>query len=351
MINFKQNLISHAAGIIDAMHQLDGIPDTLTLFILDDDEKLIGTLTDGDIRRGFIKGLDLKGRVRDFMITKYRTTIKNELSIRDFKAARDFGIRLLPELDEQGLITRVHDLSRRKSNLPLECMIMAGGRGERLRPLTDATPKPMLPLGGKPILDHNIDRLVSFGVEKIYISLRYLGQQIIDYFGDGSAKGIEIEYIWEDQPLGTAGALSLLKSVGSEYMILMNSDLLTDVDFEELYLQVIDRQADVGVASVTHTVKVPYGIFEEENQQIYGLKEKPVFTNYANAGIYILKSELISRVPKDTFYDITDLMDVLISEKRLLIHNPIYGYWIDIGQHQDYENAQEIMKHLDKSSE
>ena len=179
-------------------------------FVLDDNEKLIGTLTDGDIRRGFINGLDLQAPVSNFMITKYRSTTRNQLSIRDFKAARDFGIRLLPELDGEGLITRVHDLRRKKSILPLECMIMAGGRGERLRPLTDDTPKPMLPLGGKPILEHNIDHLVSYGIEKIYISVRYLGQQIIDYFGNGSAKGIKIEYIWEDIPLGTAGALSLL---------------------------------------------------------------------------------------------------------------------------------------------
>jgi len=210
MINFKQNLISHTVSIIDAMRQINGIPGTLTLFVLDDNEKLIGTLTDGDIRRGFINGLDLQAPVSNFMITKYRSTTRNQLSIRDFKAARDFGIRLLPELDGEGLITRVHDLRRKKSILPLECMIMAGGRGERLRPLTDDTPKPMLPLGGKPILEHNIDHLVSYGIEKIYISVRYLGQQIIDYFGNGSAKGIKIEYIWEDIPLGTAGALSLL---------------------------------------------------------------------------------------------------------------------------------------------
>jgi dTDP-glucose pyrophosphorylase len=345
MINFKKNLIIQSATIIEAMRQLEGIPETLTLFVVDEDEKLIGTLTDGDIRRGFIRGLDLNGLVSDFKITKYRSTSKNDISLRDFKVARDLGIRLLPELDEHGYITKVYDLKRKQSNLPLECLIMAGGRGERLRPLTDDTPKPMLPLGGKPILEYNIDRLVRFGIEKIYISVNYLGQQIVDYFGDGSIKGIKIEYIWEDKPLGTAGALSLIKNIESEFIILMNSDLLTDVNFEDLYLQVIERQADIGVASVTHTVKVPFGIFEEEDQQISGLKEKPVITKFANAGIYILKSELFSMVPQDTYYDITDLMQKLINEGRSLIHNPIYGYWIDIGQHQDYANAQELIKH------
>jgi dTDP-glucose pyrophosphorylase len=348
MIDFRQNLISHSTTILDAMRQLDAVPGTLTLFVLDDEGRMVGTLTDGDIRRGLIAGLGLQGLVKDFMTTKYRSLANDAFSVHAFKAARDFGIRLLPELDEQGCITRVHDLKRKRSNLPLECVIMAGGRGERLRPLTDDMPKPMLPLGSKPILEHNIDNLVSYGVEKIYISVRYLGQQIVDHFGDGSSKGIEIEYIWEDEPLGTAGALSLIKSIGSEYLILMNSDLHTDMDFEELYLKVIDRKADVGVASVTHTVKVPYGIFEVQDKQIHGLKEKPVFTNYANAGIYILKRELIRRIPKNTYYDITDLLELLISEKRLLIHNPIYGYWIDIGQLQDYANAKELNKHTSR---
>jgi len=348
MIDFKQNLISHSATIMDAMRQLGAVPGTLTLFVLDDEGRMIGTLTDGDIRRGLIAGLELPGLVKDFMITKYRSLVKDNFSVHAFKAARDFGIRLLPELDEQGCITRVHDLKKKTSNLPLECVIMAGGRGERLRPLTDDTPKPMLHLGGKPILEHNIDNLVSYGVVKIYISVRYLGQQIVDYFGDGSSKGIEIQYIWEEEPLGTAGALSLIKSIGSEYLILMNSDLLTDMDFEDLYLKVLDRKADVGVASVTHTVKVPYGIFEEQDKQIHGLKEKPVFTNYANAGIYILKRELIRRIPENAYYDITDLLVLLISEKCLLIHNPIYGYWIDIGQLQDYANAKELIKHTSR---
>jgi len=223
---------------------------------------------------------------------------------------------------------------------------MAGGRGERLRPLTDDTPKPMLEIGGKPILEHNIDQLISYGIEKIYITILYLGQQIMDYFGDGSAKGISIEYIWEDKPLGTAGALTLIKNIETKYIVLMNSDLFTDVDIEDLFLSINQNEADMGIASVLHTVKIPYGIFDEEDQKIRSIREKPVFTHYANAGVYILRKELIQYIPQNSFYDITDLIEGLLKMGMVIIQNPIVGYWIDIGKHDDYQRAQEIAKHL-----
>ena len=179
---------------------------------------------------------------------------------------------------------------------------MAGG--ERLRPLTDLTPKPMLLLGGKPIIEYNIDRLISFGIEKIYISVKYLGQQIVDYFGDGSSKGITIEYIWEDQSLGTAGALSLVNKFNTDYILLMNSDLFTNADFEDLYLNVLENNALMGVATIPYTTKVPYGIFTVDQNQITALKEKPIFTNYANAGIYILNRRILDKIPLNTYFNI-----------------------------------------------
>jgi NDP-sugar pyrophosphorylase family protein len=204
----------------------------------------------------------------------------------------------------------------------------------------------MLLLGGKPIIEHNIDRLISFGIEKIYISVKYLGQQIVDYLGDGSSKGITIEYIWEDQPLGTAGALSLVNKFGTDHILLMNSDLFTDADFEDLYLNVLENEALLGVATIPFTTKIPYGIFTVSQNKITGIQEKPIFTNYANAGIYILNTEIIDKIPHNSFFNITNLIERLISEKQLVIHNSIVGYWIDIGQHLDYINAQEIVKHL-----
>ena len=345
MQDFSKNIIFQNASIIEAMKKLNEVPGSLTLFVIDEQGRLAGTLTDGDIRRGFINGLVLRDNVEKFMLRNFHKVTRG-FSVYDFKQARDKGIRLLPVLNENGSIEKVYDLKKRKSILPLECMIMAGGRGERLRPLTDSTPKPMLPLGEKPIIEHNIDRLLSYGIEKIYISVKYLGQQIVDYFGDGSSKGISIEYIWEKEPLGTAGAFSLIKSFSTNHILLMNSDLFTDADFEDLYLNVIDHDAVLGVATVPYTTNVPYGIFTTEDNQITGLREKPVYTHYANAGIYILNTNIISKIPAKTFYNITDLIEQLINENHKVIHNPIIGYWIDIGQHQDYNNALEIVKHL-----
>jgi len=345
MKDFSKNLIKNSAGIIEAMQKLNEVPGNLTLFVINENQQMLGTLTDGDIRRGFIRGLTLQDAVSSFKSEKFYA-VQNGFSINDFKHARELGVRLLPVLDENKQITKVYDLKKRKSILPLECMIMAGGRGLRLRPLTDVTPKPMLLLAGKPIIEHNIDRLISFGIEKIYISVNYLGQQIVDYFGDGSSKGIRIEYIWEDKPLGTAGALSLVNNFGTNYILLMNSDLFTDVDFEDLYLNVLEHDASLGVATIPYTTKVPYGILTINQNQVTGLKEKPTYTNYANAGIYILNKNVIYRIPHNSFYNITDLMEQLIIESHSVIHNPIVGFWIDIGQHQDYLNAQEIVKHL-----
>ena len=345
MKDFSKNLIQQTASVIDALKRLEYNSETLTLFVVDEMQRLVGTLTDGDIRRGFIKGLLLTDHIDKFMFRSFHK-VSNGFSVFDFMKVRDKEIRLLPVLNNVGQIEKVHDLKKRKSILPLECMLMAGGRGERLMPLTDKTPKPMLPLGNKPIIEHNINRLISFGIEKIYISVKYLGQQIVDYFGDGSAKGIQIEYIWEDQPLGTAGSLSMVNRFNTEHILLMNSDLFTDTDFEDLYINTIKQSAVAGVASVPYTTKVPFGIFTTNNEQITGLKEKPVYTDYANAGIYILSTSILDKIPHNTHYNITDLLEELVISGQRVIHNPIVGYWIDIGQHQDYKNAQEIVKHL-----
>lgn len=345
MKDFKKNIIYQDASVIEALKRLNFIRGSLTLFVLDNNEKLIGTLTDGDIRRGFINGLTLEDSVNKFMLHDFYK-IDNGFTVQDFKDIKLKKIKLLPVLDKEGKIEKVYDLNNQNSILPLECMIMAGGRGERLRPLTDSTPKPMLKLGDKPIIEHNIDRLISYGIEKIYISVKYLGQQIVDYFGDGSSKGIKIEYIWEEEPLGTAGALSLVDNFSTKHILLMNSDLFTDVNFEDMYLDLLSSNSSMVIASIPYSTKIPYGIFSTEDNKIKGIKEKPVYTNYANAGIYIFDKKLIKKIPKNTYYNITTLVQELVSENISIIHFPIIGYWIDIGQHQDYANAQEIIKHL-----
>ncbi|MEB2778416.1 nucleotidyltransferase family protein [Algoriphagus sp. D3-2-R+10] len=346
-----ENLLIHKdKTILEALQKLNDILyishiSRLILFVIDDDESILGSLTDGDIRRSLLKNADLKLRTgqicnRDFVFENHQT------GFLDLKKYRRRDIKILPILDESRKLVRIIDLEITKSQLPLECMIMAGGRGKRLSPLTDTVPKPMLPLGDKPIIESNIDRLISFGIKKIYISVKYLGEQIEQYFGDGNSKGIKIEYIWEDKPLGTAGALALVDHYDTEHILLMNSDLFTDVDFEDLYLDLINQGADMVVASTEYKVDVPYAVFETSNSHVVDFKEKPSYVYHSNAGIYILKNELVSQIPKNEFYDITDLMTKLVKEGGKLVHNPIHGYWIDIGSPSDYIRAQEFVKHL-----
>jgi len=345
MKEFINHIIQCQASVIEAMKRLNQIAGSLTLFVVDETQRLVGTLTDGDIRRGLISGLKLSDPVEKYMQKSFQK-VSNGFNVYDFKKAREKGIRLLPVLDKDGRIERVYDLKRHKSILPIEVMIMAGGRGKRLSPLTDSIPKPLLPLGSKPIIERNIDHMINYGIKKIYISIKHLGQQIVDYCGDGSAKGVQIEYVWEDQPLGTAGALSLVKNCNTEYILLMNSDLFTNADLEDLYLNTINHNASLGVATVPYSTSIPFGILTTDKSRITGLKEKPVYTHYVNAGIYLLKSLLLNKIPTNTFYNITDLIHELIAESQTVVHNPVVGYWIDIGQHQDYKNAQEIVKHI-----
>jgi len=346
MKHFDKHLIHQDASVIEAMKKLGDVPKNLTLFVHDSAGRVVGAVTDGDIRRGFIKGRGLDEPVSEFMMRVFHSINDHAVGVREISLIRNKGIQLLPVLDQDQRIVKVYDLNQYRSVLPVDCVIMAGGRGERLRPLTDKMPKPLLPIGNKPIIEHNIDRLISFGIDRIYISLRYLGQHIVDYLGDGSAKGIQIEYIWEEKPLGTAGALSLIPEFHSDYVLLMNSDLFTDVDFEDLYLQVTDQAASMGIASFPYTVNIPYAIFSEDSRSVKGFEEKPTQTNYANAGIYLFAKEWIGKIPRNSFYDITDLLQTMIDAEAKIIHNPIVGYWIDIGKHEDYENAQEIVKHL-----
>ncbi|MFV0237893.1 MAG: nucleotidyltransferase family protein [Flavobacteriales bacterium] len=345
-MNIENIIIHKDKKILDALNKLNRVYDVsrLILFVIDDDGKALGSLTDGDIRRALVRNKDVDEKLENVCNRNF-VYVEQSSEFLNLKTYRDQNLKILPIL-EGGKIIRIIDLEKIRSLLPIECMIMAGGRGKRLSPLTDRVPKPMLPLGNKPIIEHNIDRLIAFGVQKIYISVKYLGEQIQEYFGDGSSKGITIEYIEEDKPLGTAGALSLVESFKSEHVLLMNSDLFTNIDFEDLYLSLIKEKADMIVASTEYKIDVPYAIFDTEKNQVIDFREKPTFIYQSNAGIYILNKKLIKEIPKNEFYDITSLMEKIVKRGDKLIYNPILGYWIDIGKPIDYKQAQELIKHF-----
>lgn len=345
MKNFESYTINKLATCLEALTKLDTEKSNQTLFVLDENKKLIGTVTDGDIRRGLIRGLNIETEIQQFSYAAF-SFIDGKINVSKIREFKNAGIKVLPKLNALGQIEKVYNLSRLNSILPLHAVIMAGGRGERLRPLTDNTPKPMLPLGNKPIIEYNVDRLISFGIETITISVRYLSDQIMDYFGDGSSKGVSINYIEEDIPLGTIGCLSLIESIGQEAVLVMNSDVFTSINFEDFYLTFINENADMAVASIPYSVDIPYAIIELKDNLILNFKEKPKSTYYANAGIYLIRNEHIDLIPKNILYNATDFMEQIISKKGKLIHSPITGYWIDIGKHDDYIKAKELIKHL-----
>lgn len=347
MKSFSKHLVPNGITILEALHKLNKLSGKPTLFVLDEKKSLVGTLTDGDIRRGFVNGLQLNNKIDDFMLKDYHFLL-NGPDPEKISSIKRKGISLLPLLNDKREIVKIYDINKLKTILPVDAVIMAGGRGERLKPLTDTTPKPMLKIGRKPIIEHTIDWLIEFGIENIYISVGYLSTKIMDYFGDGSNKGISIKYIEEDKPLGTIGALSLVEEFNKETILVMNSDLFTNIDYENLYLNYSKENADMAVASVSHTVNIPYAVFERDGSLINALKEKPKNTYYANAGIYLLKRKVIKHIQKNQFFNATDLMEVVIKKKMKLIHNSIIGYWIDIGRFEDYEKAKEIARHIKK---
>jgi NDP-sugar pyrophosphorylase family protein len=274
-----------------------------------------------------------------------KTIILTENDLSEYKKKL---IRFIPVVDENKIIKSIIDLENYVGAIPVTAVIMAGGRGERLRPLTDTCPKPLLKIGDKPIIEYNVDRLKKFGVSKMVISINYLGQMLQDYLGDGSNKELNISYISEDKPLGTAGAIGLIDEFHTEYILVMNSDLLTNINFADFFNEFIHSNADMAVAATSYHVDIPYAVLEvDSNKQVTSLKEKPRYTYYSNAGIYLFKKELCDKIPKNEFYNITELMEDVVNSSKKLITFPILGYWLDIGKMPDYIKAQEDIKHLD----
>jgi len=347
MTPYNQHLIHKNATTREALKQLDQLAAHAILFLVDENGKLHGSLTDGDVRRGLINGLNPDDSVLRFAFGSPRYIEKGKYSLQDIIALRKQDIKVLPVLNGNQEVVNVINLKKLKSYLPLDAVIMAGGRGSRLRPLTDHTPKPLLKVGGKPIIEHNIDRLCSFGIDDFWISVRYLGEQLENYFGKGNLKSIHIEYVWEKEALGTIGAVSQIDNWQHDYVLVTNSDILTTLDYEDFFLDFLEKDADMAVATIPYSVDVPYAVLETSNHHVLSFREKPTYTYYSNGGIYLMKRSVIDRIPKQQFYDSTDLMQSLIDEDMKLVSYPMRQYWLDIGKPEDFEKAQADIKHLD----
>lgn len=339
--NDRKHILYSYETVRDALAKLNLLKTNTILIVVDEQEHLVGSLTDGDLRRGFINGLTFDSSLLEYIQPDPLFVYEHEVHSTDFNKLRLKNFMVVPVVGRDMKVLKVLNLLQLQSIVPADVFIMAGGRGQRLMPLTENTPKPMLQIGDKPIIEHNIDRLIKFGISNIYISVNYLADCIKDYFKDGSEKGVNIRYVHEDKPLGTLGSVKLVEELQHDYVMVMNSDLLTDIDFNGFFNAFIRSGADMAVATTMYEVDVPYGVMEVDNGNfVSALKEKPRYTYYSNAGIYIIKKELLSLVPYNMFYNVTDLMESLIADGRKLVSFPILGYWLDIGRHDDFAKAQ-----------
>ncbi len=317
------------------------------LFVIDNEQKVVGAISDGDIRRGLMKDLNIEDSVEKFMNPNFRFFNENNFSKENILQQKNNNIRFVPLLDAQNRLLKILDLLNNRANIPATAIIMAGGKGERLLPLTATTPKPLIKIGEKPIIQYNIEQLVRYGIKEIYISVNYLASQIVDYLGDGSKFNVKIKYIYENEPLGTIGALSKIEGVDTDYILLMNSDLLTNIEFDILHETIVKTNAEMVIAAIPYNVQIPYAVIEvSEENIVQKFKEKPQYTYFSNAGIYFFKKKCIEYIPKNQKFDATDLMTVLMNNKLKIVTEPITNYWLDIGRIEDFAKAQEDIKHL-----
>lgn len=315
--------------------------------MVDEVGHLIGTLTDGDIRRSLLRGLDLSESAapaaqRRFYAAPVATSAAEALSLM-----RRHSIDQLPVVDGAGrligLYLRDELLGLAPAKHPNPVVLMAVGRGTRLRPLTDHCPKPMLRVAGKPILESVLEQCISSGLGTFYLAVNHLKEQIRDYFGDGSRWGVEIQYIEESIPLGTAGALRLLPEQGRQQgpLIVMNGDVLTRLNLAQLLEFHSSNGAAATLCVRTHEVLIPFGVVEADDLELVGFREKPVLRHQVNAGIYALEPGLLALLPQDQPMDMPSLLMAAHAEGQRVAVCPIHEYWCDIGRPETLQQAHE----------
>ncbi|MGE5390771.1 MAG: nucleotidyltransferase family protein [Deltaproteobacteria bacterium] len=340
MKDWKQILVSPTDSIIRTIEVIDQSSMQLAL-VVDENNHLLGTVTDGDIRRSILKRIDLDTSIdhimnKNFSFSKIEDGREKALAIMSNKQ-----LHHLPVLDEQGNLAGVRTIDSLLVMQPRDNIIvlMAGGLGSRLQQLTENCPKPLLEVGGKPILVSILESFIEQGFKKFYISINYRGEMIEKYFKDGSRWGVDIDYIREDKRLGTAGALSLLPERNEKPIIVMNGDILTKVDYRSLLDFHNNQGADATMCVQEYQLEVPFGVVAIEQSRLKGLEEKPKERFYINAGLYVLNPDVIDHIPQDAYFDMTELFKILMNKQRYTSVYPIQEYWMDIGRVDDYERA------------
>ncbi len=343
----NNHIINKDITLIEALSRINGVaPEPLVLFVVDEQKRMVGTLTDGDSRRALIAGAAVTDKVEKIMHRDFNYMRVEDIDdVKEIKRQRELKMRLVPVLDKENHIVEIINLERYTTRLPIDAVLMAGGKGERLRPLTEKTPKPLLKVGDKCIIDHNIDRLINYGVKNIYVTVNYLKEQLEEHFKEPH-NGILVHTVREPKFLGTIGSIRFVPVFFNDTVLVMNSDLFTNINYEDFYLHFKEHDADMSVAAVPYTVSISLGIFDLDGRNIKGLKEKPRYEYYANAGIYLIKRSALDLIPEGEMFHSTDLIEALIAAGRKVIRFPLVGTWIDIGTPQEYQRARDLVNHL-----
>jgi len=317
------------------------------VLVIDDERHLIATVTDGDVRRAILAGIDLDLSVSELLKQRDPTFNSGPVTAPDGTPAESLlhlmtenTLRHIPLVDEEGRVVNIALLSElvKEYELPLRAIVMAGGFGTRLRPLTDDLPKPMLPLGSQPLLEMIVEQLRGAGIRQVNVATHYKSEMIAEHFKDGQDFGVDIRYVKEDQPLGTAGALSLLEE-SDEPLLVINGDILTRVDFRAMLQFHREHEADLTIAVRQYEFRVPYGVIETDGVAVTGISEKPLVKQFINAGIYLLNPAIMRLIPNGQHYDIPELIERLLLEGRPIVCFPIREYWLDIGKSDHYDQA------------
>lgn len=322
------------------------------VLVVDQNRRLVGTITDGDIRRAILANLDLEQPVSVLLSRKSGTRFATPISALQgqeqavyLNLLKQHSVLHLPLVDEHqrvvGLVTM--DTLAPEQPLPLQAIVMAGGKGTRLHPLTEHTPKPMLRVGDKPILEIIIGQLREAGIRQVTVTTHHQGEKIAEHFGDGHDFGVTLSYVEEKQQMGTIGGLSLMAKP-TETTLVINGDILTEVDFRAMLAYHREHQADLTVAVRQYDIEVPYGVIDCAGSHVLGVNEKPTFGFFVNAGIYLLEPSVHRFIPNQQRFDMTDLITRLIAERQVVVSFPIREYWLDIGEHTEYEQAHQDIR-------
>lgn len=343
----NNHIIPKDISLLEALSRINDLaPEPLVLFVVDNDNRMVGTLTDGDSRRALIAGVSVSDKAEKIMHRSFNFMRVNDINnVHEIKRQRELMMKLVPVLDTENRIVDIINFEKYKTRLPVDAVLMAGGKGERLRPLTEKTPKPLLQVGDKAIIDHNVDRLITYGVQHVYVTVNYLKEQIESHY-QIPHNGVQVRTVREPQYFGTIGSIKFVPKFYNDTVLLMNSDLFTNIDYEDFFLHFLQHDAEMSVAAVPYNVSIPYGVLDLDGRNIKGLLEKPKYNYYANAGIYLIKRRALKEIPENTFFNATDLIEKLIGEGKKVIRYPLNGTWIDIGNPQEYQKAKDLVKHL-----